>query len=381
MRTKIITTLLITATMVLGFGVQGAQARPGRRNHGVCTSAKTGAVHCDAHVIEADGTTTPFVTSGPYGLSPSAMKSAYGWSTSMTAGAGKTIGIVGAYNAPTLASDLAVFSSKFGLPACTVASGCLRRVNQTGGSTLPASNAGWAFETSLDVEWAHAIAPGAHILVVEANGPTLNNLGPAIDYAKTQAQYVSMSWGASEYSGETAFDTHFSGSTANFFAAAGDGGLPAEYPSASPYVTSVGGTTLSGVGTTSLKETAWSNGGGGCSPYEPHFPGQANYPSFGQVKCATRATPDVSADANPNSGAPIYDSTPYQNVSGWFLIGGTSLAAPMIAARAAVAGIATYPRVIYGTSLRFRDITSGNNGAACLIGYDLCSGRGSWLGP
>ncbi len=377
MRAKIATSLLIAATLVLGLQAQGAQARPGRHDHQVCSTPKAGFAHCDAHVVEAAGTVTPFVTSAPAGYSPAAMKWFYGWPTSMTAGAGRTVAIVTAYDAPTIASDLAVFSSKFGLPSCTVGSGCLRKVNQSGGTTLPGANAGWAFETSLDVEWVHAIAPGAHILLVEAADPNLSNLFVGLDYAKTHAGFVSMSWGAPEFAGESQLDSHFAFQPATFVAAAGDEGLGAQYPSASPWVVSVGGTS---VHTGPFSETAWSGGGGGCSAYEQIAPPQSKLSTFPQVSCTHRATPDISADSDPNTGAPIYDSTPYQNTSGWFLVGGTSLAAPMIAARAADRGSILTAGPIYGTTLKYRDITSGTNGASCLVGYDLCSGRGAWIG-
>jgi len=218
-------------------------------------------------------------------------------------------------------------------------------------------------------------------LLVEATSPTLGNLGAAIDYAKTHAQFVSMSWGTNEYSSETSFDSHFALQAASFFASAGDSGLPAEYPSASPWVVSVGGTSLNGLATNSFSETGWSGGGGGCSLYEPASSWQSSFPTYAQAGCTKRATPDVSADANPSTGAPIYDSTTYQNVKGWFLVGGTSLAAPMMAARAAVRGYIMNARAIYTSSLlKWRDVTVGNNGAPCRAGYDLCSGRGSWIG-
>jgi subtilase family serine protease len=310
------------------------------------------------------------------------MKSAYGFSTSSTAGAGMTIAIVDAYDLPTAENDLNVFSSTFSLPACTTANGCFKKVNQTGGTKYPRTNAGWGLEIALDIEWAHAIAPGARILLVEASSNSFTNLLAAEDYARMHASYVSNSWGGSEFSSEASYDSHFVQPNVAFFVAAGDAGLPAEYPSASPNVISVGGTTLVfNPNGTLASETGWSSGGGGCSLYETAAAAQSGFSGYAQVGCAgLRATPDVSLDADPNSGASVYDSTRYNGQSGWWQVGGTSLSAPMWAGRAAVAGALVNAAYVYGSSISFRDITSGNNGAACVVGFDLCTGRGSWTG-
>ncbi|MGE5073379.1 MAG: peptidase S8/S53 subtilisin kexin sedolisin, partial [Anaerolineae bacterium] len=290
-----------------------------------CPSAvAAGFTHCYARVLR------PQASSSPTGLSPATIKSVYGFSTSSTAGAGKTIAIVDAYDDPTAESDLAVFSSQFGLPACTTDTGCFKKVNQSGGTSYPRKDSGWALEISLDVQWAHAIAPGAKILLVEAKSNSFTNLLAAEDYARTHATYVSNSWGGSEFSSESSYDGHFSQSGVSFFVSAGDAGLPAEYPSASPNVVSVGGTTLHFSGSTFTSETGWSSGGGGCSTYETATSAQSAFSGYAQVKCAgKRATPDVSLDADPASGVSVYDSTGYQGQSGWFTVGGTSASSPM----------------------------------------------------
>jgi subtilase family serine protease len=324
----------------------------------------------------------PHVTTSPTGLSPDAVKGAYQFPTSPTAGAGKTIAIVDAYDDPTAEADLGVFSSAFGLPACTTANGCFKKVNQTGGTRLPRSNGGWALEISLDVQWAHAIAPGAKILLVEASSASTSNLMAAEDYAKTHAQYVSNSWGGGESRSETSLDSHFKQTGVSFFVSAGDAGLPAEWPSASPNVISVGGTTLHFDASGNFSsETGWTDGGGGCSRYETATAAQKSYSGYAQVGCGgKRATPDVSLDADPASGVSVYDSTPYNGSKGWWVVGGTSASSPMWAARSADAGIVVDAGLVYGSTISFRDITSGNNGASCLVGFDLCSGRGSWVG-
>jgi subtilase family serine protease len=316
----------------------------------------------------------------PSGLAPSAIKGAYNFPTASSAGTGITVAIVDAYNDPTAASDLATFSSTYGLPACTSANGCFLKVSQTGSTrSLPRSNSGWALEISLDVQWVHAIAPGAKILLVEANSASFADLLTAEDYAAAHARYVSNSWDGNEFSGESVYDTHFAKTGVSYFVASGDSGLPAQYPSASPNVISVGGTSLSFNADGTLRsETGWSGSGGGCSAYESATAAQSSFTTYGAVNCAgARATPDLALDADPNSGVAVYDSTRYSGQSGWWVVGGTSAASPMAAAAAADMGIALNSATVYSMGLSFRDIVVGNNGAQALVGYDLVTGRGS----
>ena len=345
----------------------------------ICPAPAPGAVRCYGLVATNDGG-TPVATSSPTGLSPATIKSAYNFPTSSTAGTGQTIAIVAAYDDPTAESDLGVFSSQFGLPACTTANGCFTKVNQTGGRAAP-QGTDWALEISLDLQWAHAIAPGAKLLLVEASSSNLPDLLAAEDYAKTHARYVTNSWGGPELSDESTNDSHFVQPGVSFFVAAGDDGLPAGYPSASPNVISVGGTTLNFSNGSFSSETGWSKGGGGCSAYETANPAQSLFAGYAQVNCAgKRATPDLSLDADSASGVSVYNSTPYQGQQGWFKAGGTSAASPMVAARSADSGILVNAATVYGPAISYRDVTSGNNGASCLVGFDLCSGRGSWTG-
>ena len=371
---------LLTAPAIGLAVLAGALAALGANSNAnaraVCPSPSVGSAHCHALVV-SDARGNPLASTSPTGLSPATIKSAYAYSTSSTAGAGKTIAIVDAYDDPSAESDLAVFSSTYVLPDCTTANGCFTKVNQTGGASYPRKDSGWALEISLDIQWAHAIAPGAHILLVEASSNSFANLLAAEDYAKANANYVSNSWGGSEFSSESGYDSHFAQSGVSFFVSSGDAGLPAEYPSASPNVISVGGTTLHFSGTTFTSETGWSGSGGGCSAYEP----KATAQTTGLVNCSgKRATPDVSLDADPSSGVSVYDTTRYQGQQGWFTIGGTSASSPMWAARSADAGALVNASYVYGSSITYRDITSGNNGASALVGYDLVTGRGSWIG-
>jgi subtilase family serine protease len=366
--------LSIATTLWGAASAQAAPAHPGPAVPVCPGPVAQGYARCHSRVF-------PNASSSPTGLSPATIKSVYSFSTSQTVGSGQTIAIVDAYDDPNIESDLGVFSSQYGLPACTTANGCFKKVNQNGGSSFPRSNAGWALEISLDVEWAHAIAPGAKILLVEASSNSFANLMAAEDYAKTHAQYVSNSWGGSEFSGETSYDSHFVQSGVSFFVSSGDAGTPAEYPSASPNVISVGGTTLNFSGGTFASETGWSGSGGGCSVYEAATSAQAGLNTFGQVNCGnSRGTPDVSLDADPSSGVSVYDSVRYQGQKGWFTVGGTSASAPMWAARSSDAGTVVNAAYVYGNNIAYRDILVGNNGLSCLAGYDLVTGRGSWIG-
>jgi subtilase family serine protease len=346
----------------------------------VCPGSPIGTASCHALVV-TDGLGNPNASTSPTGLDPATIKSVYGYLATLT-GAGKTIAIVDAYDDPTAESDLNAFSIQYGLPPCTTANLCFKKVDQTGGTNYPRTNAGWALEISLDIQWAHAIAPGAKILLVEAASNSFTNLLAAEDYAKTPnvAGYVSNSWGGSEFSGESSYDSHFVQPNVSFFVSSGDSGLPAQYPSASPNVISVGGTTLNLSNTGAfLSETGWSGSGGGCSLYETATLAQSSFPEYANVNCGgARATPDVSLDADPASGVSVYDSTRYQGQKGWFTVGGTSASSPMWAARAADSGAVVNSAYVYGTSISYRDITSGNNGASALTGYDLVTGRGSW---
>jgi hypothetical protein len=344
----------------------------------VCDEKKAEHASCMARVIARSETDpTPLYDPSPSGASPATIKAAYGFPTSPTAGAGQTIAIISAYDSPTVQADLTHFSNTFGLPC----NACLTKVNQTGGTTYPAYNALWALESNLDTQWVHAIAPGAKILLVEATTNSYVNLMAAVDYAKTRANYVTMSWGTAEFANQLSYDSRFVAPGVTFFAAAGDEGLPARYPSASPNVVSVGGTTLEGLGTANVTETAWSNGGGGCSVYEKASPAQKAFSQYSQSGCkqGARATPDVSMVGDSwKSGVSIYLGSPAAS-AGWTKVAGTSLSAPVFAARAAVAGGMMDSAKIYGAGApKLRDITSGNNGAPAKVGYDMASGRGSW---
>lgn len=377
---RVVLTISAVALAVSSLGVALPAGAAGATHEPVCPGpAAAGSVRCFAQVDlhQVAGRAVPLASSAPTGLTPTDIKRAYGFPTGSTAGAGTTIAIVDAYDDPNAESDLAVFSAQFDLPACTTANGCFSKVDQSGGASYPRKDPGWALEISLDVQWAHAIAPGAKILLVEANSANFTDLLAAEDYAGAHAGYVSNSWGGSESSNESSYDSHFAIPGVSYFVSSGDSGTPAQYPSASPNVISVGGTSLN---TSSWVETGWSGSGGGCSAYEKANLAQKTNAGGSAVDCGgMRATPDVALDADPSSGVSVYDSTKYQGQSGWFTVGGTSASSPMWAARSAVAGAQVDAAYVYGSNLTYNDILSGNNGEPAGVGYDLVTGLGSWL--
>jgi subtilase family serine protease len=366
------------------FAGAGGAANGHANYRAVCPSAVVAAAHCDALVV-TDANGNPTASSAPragsYG--PAQFRTAYNLSSaSATGGSGQTIAIVDAYDDPNIESDLAVYDNQYGLPACTTANGCFGKVNQSGGRRYPNANAGWALEISLDVETAHEICPNCKILLVEASSNSLANLGAAVNEAATLgATVISNSYGGSEYSGETTDQTrYFTHPGVPITASSGDGGYGVEFPAAANTVTAVGGTTLTLNSDNSYQsESAWSGSGSGCSAYVSKPSWQAD------TGCAKRTVADVSADADPNTGAAVYDSVRYQGQRGWFQVGGTSLAAPLVASVYALAGngatiSGSQP---YANQAALNDTISGSNGSCnsylCTAGtgYDGPTGLGS----
>ena len=328
-----------------------------------------------------------FTNTNPSGYTPAQIRSAYGITGD---GAGQTIAIVDAYDDPSAASDLAKFSTQFGLPQMDGKNG-----NPTFTKIQPAgrtqTNAGWALETALDIEWAHAVAPKANIVLVEARSASLSYLLSAVDTAANRPGVVSvsMSWGAGEFSSEASYDSHFNKTGVVFLAASGDDGAPAIWPAVASNVVAVGGTTLTDNHDGTYSESAWSGSGGGISAYEslPAYQSALGY--------SNRAVPDVSYNADPNTGYPVYDSVSYLGQNGWFQVGGTSAASPQWAAIVALAdqarntngrsdlGGTQLLNWLYGAgaSADLTDITSGtttgNPNYSAASGFDLATGLGT----
>ncbi len=330
---------------------------------------------------------------GPSGIFPAKMRVAYGFNAIANGGAGQTIAIVDAYDDPNVEMDLGTFDTEFHLPACTTANGCFKKVFQTG-TTPPADTSGiWSNEIAIDTQWAHAIAPGAKIILVEANSESNRDLFASVSVAvQNGASVVSMSWSGPESSTETSADSFFESAHVTFVAATGDDGHGARYPAASPFVVAVGGTSLT-VNKPSgswVAETAWSGSGGGQSRYETEPGYQTGVQTSGK-----RGVPDVAYDGDMNTGVPAYNSYAcgVGCVTGWATWGGTSIGTPQWAALFAIANAGR--RAAGKTRLAqpqfdlypvaegdYHDIVSGTNGscgALCtaVVGYDYVTGLGS----
>jgi subtilase family serine protease len=337
----------------------------------VCPSAAPGEARCHS-LVRVDNQGQPLATGLPSGYGPADLRSAYGLSSG---GAGQTIAIVDAYDDANAESDLAVYRSTFGETACTTANGCFRKVNQTGGTSYPRGDGGWAEEISLDLDMASAICPSCKILLVEANSASFANLSVAVDEAaKLGANAISNSYGGNEYSSEVSDQSHYNHPGIAITVSSGDNGYGVEFPAASQYVTAVGGTTLtrSGGGFT---ETVWNGSGSGCSAYIPKPSWQKD------TGCARRTVADVSADADPNTGVAVYDTYRLRR-GGWLVFGGTSVASPIIASVYALAGNASsvsYGSYSYSHLSALHDVVSGSNGS-CGGSY-LCTGTTGYDGP
>ncbi len=353
----------------------------GHRNVRVCSAPASVSAGCDAirrDTVTSSGAVTRNVT--PSGYGPADLQSAYKLPSAPAGGGSvQTVAIVDAYNDPNAASDLSVYRNQYGLPACTTANGCFRKVNQSGGTKFPQSNGGWAQEISLDLDMVSAICPNCHILLVEATSSSLANLGTAVNTAaRLGAAVISNSYGGSESSSDTSYDaSYYNHPGVAITASSGDSGYGAQYPAASQYVTAVGGTSLTRASNTrGWSETVWSGAGSGCSAYDAKPRWQAD------SGCLKRTVADVAAVADPNTGVAVYDSYSYQGASGWLVFGGTSVAAPVIASVYALAGNAgsvTYGSYPYSHAASLNDVTSGSNGS-CGATY-LCTGQVGYDGP
>lgn len=356
--------------------------RTGSGNQPVCTAPSVAPyTQCMAVVNTAAGVSL----SQPRGLGPSDIQSAY--NLSPTAGQGRTVAIVDAYDNPNAEADLAAYREHYGLPACTSANGCFTKVNQKGETTnLPAPSPGWGLEISLDLDAVSATCPSCKILLVEANSSSLADLIPAVRTAqRLGADVISNSYGThGEFSGEQYLERYYRDISVPFVVSTGDygygnGAIPIGgigYPAASQFAVAVGGTSLTrSADARGWTESAWDGATSGCSAYI-HKPGWQK-----DTLCSMRTVADVSAVADPYTGLAVYDTFGF---NGWLQVGGTSLSAPIISSVYAMAGGSPtplrYASSLYNQTTGLFDVTSGANGTNCSGTY-LCTAVPGYDGP
>lgn len=344
------------------------------RHAAVC--APGDEVTCHSRVV-LDDNLEPLATSGPSGYGPTDLRDAY--KITANGSATTTIAIVDAYGYPNAEADLAVYRSQFGLPACTTANGCFRKVDQKGGASFPRTDVGWDQEQALDLDMASAMCPACKILLVQADSATSANLGTAVDTAASLgAHVISNSYGGGEQ-GAASYESHYTHPGIAITVSSGDNGYGVEYPASSPHVTAVGGTSLTKAATArGWSEAAWNGAGSGCSTVfaKPSWQKDAG--------CTMRTVADVSAVADPATGVAVYGPRT-RRASAWMVFGGTSVAAPVVGGIYAVnGGTVTSGSDPYAHTSSLFDVTSGSNGTCggsylCTagVGYDGPTGLGT----
>jgi subtilase family serine protease len=365
----------------LATGLPSASAAPSAKLHPerVCKAvAAKGEASCHALKMVNDKGVSPALTTPPAaGIDPTELKSAYNL-TGLSA-SGRTVAIVDAYGYPNLERDLNAYRGQFGLGSCssTGSDPCLRIVNQTGGSNLPAFNVSWAQEQALDVDAVSAACPDCKILVVQANTANFVDLGAAVNTAAAQQGVVAVSnsYGGSDAPDST-YDKYYKHPGIAVTASTGDNGYQGgSYPASSSFVTAVGGTSLvTASNSRHWSETVWSGTGSGCSKYNV-----AVAPTSFNTGCAKRAMADVSAAADPSKGGMAVYYPTSSTASTWGQFGGTSESSPIIASVYALAGGGYSNTTPYAHAGSLNDITSGSNGSCPTTQW--CHARTGWDGP
>jgi subtilase family serine protease len=307
----------------------------------------------------------------PSGYGPADLRAAYNITGSGSSSI--TVAIVDAYGYNNAESDLAKYRAQFGLPPCTTANGCFRKVNQNGGTNYPSQNTGWAQETALDLDMVSAMCPSCKILLVEASSASFANLATAENTAASLgAHVISNSYGASEGSGLTGVEGAYNKPGIAITVSSGDSGYGVQVPAAFPTVIAVGGTSLTRASNgRGWNETVWSGAGSGCSAVYAK-------PTWQTDACGRRTVADVSAVADPNTGVAVYGPT-FGKFSGWLVFGGTSVAAPLVGGIYGVnGGAVNYGADPYAHSSALWDVISGSNGGC---GSYLCNAQPGYDGP
>jgi subtilase family serine protease len=391
MRRSLFATAGVVAALLTSVALApSAGAAPPPWSHGhhdvdVCSTPVTGAAACSAvrhETVDSAGRVVTTVNPTPLvgSLTPSDIQDAY--KLAEASGRGRTVAIVDAYDDPTAERDLAVYRAQFGLTACTTAGGCFRKTSQTGRGALPRADSGWAQEISLDLDMVSAACPDCHILLVEAKSSSFTDLATAVRYAATQPGVVAISnsYGGSDLSNSTIANSYNQPGIA-VTASTGDDGYKVESPASFTSVIAVGGTSLTRGGSDrGWTEAAWSGAGSGCSTLNA----KPAWQNAAATSCTKKATADVSAVADPETGVAVYDS--YTGGTGWMQFGGTSASSPIIASVYALGTTATGPggsgnpvTHTYATTSALFDVTSGSNGTCSTKVW--CSSGTGWDGP
>ncbi len=373
------------AVTALTAGVQGADAASPHLTHltglhakRVCTATPTaGHATCFAKVlVNKKGASPQASTPLSTALSPTQLKNAY--KLTSTNGGGRTVAIVDAYGYPNLERDLSTYRSYYGMTPCTTANGCLKILDQNGGTSYPRTDVGWDQEQALDVDAVSAACPDCKIVVVQASTSSFANLGTAVITASKQSGVVAIS--NSSGGGDAADSTYgkyYNHPGVAVTASTGDNGYKGgSYPASSSYVTAVGGTSLVAASNSrGWTETVWSGAGSGCSTYNTQ-----TFQSGVNTGCGTyRAMADVSAAADPNTGGLSVYAPTSRTSSTWSQYGGTSEASPIIASVYALAGGGYSNATPYSHTSSLFDVTSGSNGSCSPA--QLCNGEVGWDGP
>ena len=347
-------------------------------NVAVCAHGNpNGTARCHAHVVTdargnpMNGKLSPNAAT-PSGFGPADLHSAYNITGN---GSTTTIAIVDAYGYDKAESDLAAYRAQYGLPACTTANGCFKKVDQNGGTNYPRMDTGWAQESALDLDMASAMCPNCKLVLVEAASASYSNLATAVRTAAglPGVTVISNSYGGSE-TGTTSYESAYNQPGKAVTVSTGDSGYGVQFPASSPHVIAVGGTHLVRASNArGWSETAWSSGGSGCSTVyaKPSFQTDA--------LCTKRMEADVSAVGDPNTGVAVYGPV-NRSTSGWLVFGGTSVSAPLIGGIYGNTGHApTGAATIYANKSQLNDVTSGTNGTCG--GTYFCTAGSGYDGP
>jgi subtilase family serine protease len=371
--------ILVTAGLLSGAVASASPTKPKTTTTrtSVCKHVHNARVRCFAIRVDHVRKGRVRHESTPIGYGPAGLQAAYALPSS-TAGSQQTVAVIDGYDDPTAEHDLGVYRTQYGLPPCTTANGCFRKLDQSGAHHYPQADGGWAQEISLDLDMVSAICPLCHVMLVEATTTSMANLGAAVDTAvRLGANAVSNSYGGPDASDRN-YGRYYHHSGVAITASAGDSGFGVSYPASSKWVTAVGGTTLKRSSSTrGFTESAWSDGGSGCSSENI-----TTWQPIATTECPDRAVADVSAVADPATGVAVYDSYAFQGTSGWLTFGGTSASSPIIAAVYALAGNTSDVNsgaYLWSHHSWLRDVTSGSNGTCSTARW--CNARAGWDGP